>query len=238
VITLQYAPLEKMQVPRPVDRIKYLQSLCTGKTVLDLGAMDETAFGRKQGKGTWLHEELAKVATAVVGVDNSQVVPAEGLRTGERSRIYRGDVLDLEEFLRKHAVVPDVVIAGELIEHVPNPLAFLQALVATASLRGKTLALSTPNATALHNCLIGMTKRESTHPDHLLILSYKTLNTLFMRCGCSDWEILPYYARFTEMKERVGGTGRLFVGACESIINGAETLWPLLSFGLIGRATL
>ncbi|HEX4674647.1 MAG TPA: methyltransferase domain-containing protein, partial [Steroidobacteraceae bacterium] len=113
--------------------------------------MDETAFASKRGKGTWLHEELAKVATTVVGVDNSSVVPEQGLRTGERSIIHHGDVHDLEDFLNRHAVVPDVVVAGELIEHVPNPLALLQALATTPSLRGKTLILTTPNATALHN---------------------------------------------------------------------------------------
>jgi hypothetical protein len=235
---VRYTPLAKLTIARPVDRISYIQSLCTGKTVLDLGAMDETAFASKRGKGTWLHEELAKVATTVVGVDNSSVVPEQGLRTGERSIIHHGDVHDLEDFLNRHAVVPDVVVAGELIEHVPNPLALLQALATTPSLRGKTLILTTPNATALHNCLIALTGRESTHPDHLLILSYKTLNTLFLRSGCSEWEIRPYYARFTEMKERVGGAHRLLVGMCESAVNAAEALWPLLSFGLIGRATL
>jgi Methyltransferase domain len=235
---LQYTPLEKLTVARPVDRISYLRSVCTGKIVLDLGAMDETAFASKRGKGTWLHEELAAVATAVVGVDNSSVVPESGLRTSERSIIHRGDVGALEEFLHTHSLAPDVIVAGELIEHVPNPLAFLRTLAATPALRGKTLVLTTPNATALHNCLIALTSRESTHPDHLQILSYKTLNTLFLRSGCSEWEIRPYYARFTEMKERVHGAGRLFVGMCESVINGAEALFPLLSFGLIGRAIL
>jgi 2-polyprenyl-3-methyl-5-hydroxy-6-metoxy-1,4-benzoquinol methylase len=235
---LQYTPLEKLSILRPVDRITHLQRICAGKTVLDLGAMDETAFASKRGKGTWLHEELAKVATAVIGVDNSNAVPELGLHTGERSIIHRGDVRDLEDFLHKHVFMPDVIVAGELIEHVPNPLEFLQALAATPSLRGKTLVLTTPNATALHNCLIALTSRESTHPDHLQILSYKTLNTLFLRSGCREWEILPYYARFTEMKERVGGARKLFVGMCESVINAAETLWPLLSFGLIGRAIL
>jgi 2-polyprenyl-3-methyl-5-hydroxy-6-metoxy-1,4-benzoquinol methylase len=238
VQNLQYTPLEKLTVIRPVDRIKYIQRICAGKTVLDLGAMDETAFESKRGNQTWLHEEIARVAKTVVGVDNSSVVPELGLRTSDRSMIHRGDVLDLEDFLRKNAVDPEVIVAGELIEHVANPLEFLRAIAANASLRGKTLLLSTPNATALHNCLIGMTKRESTHHDHLLILSYKTLNTLFLRSGCSKWEILPYYARFTEMKERTQGAGRLFVAACESAINAAETLWPLLSFGLIGHATL
>jgi len=239
VPNLQYTPLEKLTIARPVDRIQYLQRLCRGKTVLDLGAMDETAFATKRGKHTWLHEELASVAKSVVGVDSSSAVPELGLRTSERSTIYRGNVLDLQDFLRKNAVEPDVIVAGELIEHVPSPLEFLRSIANNPALRGKILVLTTPNATSLHNVLIGMTKRESTHPDHLQILSYKTLNTLFMRSGCGEWEICPYYARFAEMKERTGGAaGKLFVSVCESAINAAETFWPLLSFGLIGRATL
>lgn len=235
---LQYTPLEKLPVTRPVDRISYLRRACAGKIVLDLGAMDEKAYNSKRGTGSWLHEELAAVAVRVIGMDNSSAVPVEGLRTSERSMIHRGDVDDLESFLRQHDVLPDVVVAGEIIEHVPNPLAFLKSFTTTASLRGKTLLLTTPNATALHNGLIGLTRRESTHPDHLQILSYKTLNTLFMRSGYSRWEIRPYYARFAEMKERVGRTGRILVGACESMVNAAETLWPLLSFGLIGEAQI
>jgi len=238
VPTVRYTSLEKLEVHRPVDRIGYLQQVCAGKVVLDLGAMDETAFNRKRGTGSWLHEELGKVATMVWGVDNSTTVPELGLRTGARSMIHRGDVHNLEEFVRTHAIQPDIIVAGELIEHVPNPLELLQALVAAPSLRGKTLVLTTPNATGLHNCLIGLTRREATHPDHLLILSYKTLNTLFLRSGCQNWEIRTYHARFAEMKESVTGVRRALVGVGERMINTAETLWPLLSFGLIGRATL
>lgn len=235
---LQYTPLEKLAIVRPVDRIAYLQKSCTGKIVLDLGAMDERAYNSKRGTGSWLHEEIAKVAANVIGMDSSSAVPPEGLRTGERSVIHRGDVSELEDFLIRHRVLPDLIVAGEIIEHVPNPLAFLKSFTTTAALRGKTLILTTPNATALHNCIIGLTRRESTHPDHLQILSYKTLNTLFTRSGYRQWEIRPYYARFAEMKERVGGARRMLVGACESAINAAETLWPLMSFGLIGQALI
>jgi hypothetical protein len=237
-LSLRYTPLEKLKVARPVDRIAYVRGICTGRTVLDLGAMDETAYAAKQGRGTWLHEEIAKVAARVIGLDNSSVIPASGLRTGDRSMIHRGDIHDLQGFLFSQQVSPDVVVAGELIEHVPNPLAFLRSISALPSLRGKTLVLTTPNATALHNCVAGLAMRESTHPDHLCILSYKTLNTLFIRSGFADWEIRPYYARFTEMKERFTGVRKALVGFCESTVNVAEVIWPLLAFGLVGHVEI
>lgn len=232
---LRYEPLEKLTVKRPVDRMVYLRNVCAGKQVLDLGAMDETAYELKRGKDVWLHGELAKVAADVIGVDSSEKVPPHGLRTGERSIIHRGDVTDLAGFLAAHAVVPDVIVAGELIEHLSNPLAFLQSLRAQGALRNRTLLLTTPNATAFHNCLIALTGRESTHHDHLSILSYKTLSTLCHRARFSDWQLIPYYSRFSEMKERVSPSRRPLIQMCESLVNFAERLFPLVSFGWIAH---
>ena len=235
---LRYAPLERLSVSRPVDRIRYIREACAGCTVLDLGAMDETAWDAKRGRGTWLHEEISRAASRVEGIDNSALVPAEGLRTGPNSMIRRGDVGDPERLVAATEEPPDVVVAGELIEHLENPLQFLKRFATTARLSGKTLILSTPNATALHNVLIALTGRESTHHDHLCVLSYKTLNTLCMRAGFAEWEIIPYFARFTEMQERHAGVVRLAVRAAECTVNAFEWLFPLLSFGYILRIRL
>jgi hypothetical protein len=200
--------------------------------------MDETAYETKHGSSVWLHEALASVAAEVVGIDSSEKVPREGLPTGPRSVIYRGDVCNVAELLDARSISPEVIVAGELIEHLPNPLAFLQSLRAQSSLRNRTFLLTTPNATALHNCLIALTGRESTHPDHLTILSYKTLSTLFRRAGFSDWDLIPYYSRFAEMKERASPVSRPLISGCEKLVNVTERLFPLVSFGWIGRITL
>src|ERR1700723_3457311 len=89
---LGYAPLERLTVAHPVDRIKFIAGACAGRRVLDLGAMDETAWAAKRGRGTWLHEEIGLVALRVDGVDNSARIPADGLRTGPNATIRRGDV--------------------------------------------------------------------------------------------------------------------------------------------------
>jgi hypothetical protein len=237
-LALRYEPLERLPVPRPVDRISYLVEACRGKRVLDLGALDETAWQVKSGRGTWLHERIAEVATEVLGVDNSDLVPAHGLRSGPRSVIRRGDVTDLRSTLRQAGFSPEVIVGGELIEHLENPLAFLTGIRSTRELRGRRLILTTPNGTALHNVLVGLASRESTHRDHLCILSFKTLNTLCLRAGLPEWRIRTYYARFTEMKERTGTFGRIGVSAGETFINLGEWMFPLLSFGLILDADL
>lgn len=235
---LLYTPLERVAVRRPVDRIAYIARACSGYHVLDLGAMDETAWGAKRSRGTWLHEEICRNALSVVGIDNSILVPAEGIRTGPNAVIWRGDVTDPQHLVAALEESPDVVAAGELIEHLENPLQFLTRLNQIDRLRGKTLILSTPNATALHNVLIGFSRRESTHHDHLCILSYKTLATLCSRAGFSEWEIIPYFSRFTEMEQRHSGILRLCVRAAQRLVNLAEWMFPLLSFGYIVRIRL
>ena len=81
-------------------------------------------------------------------------------------------------------------------------------------------------------------RRESTHHDHLCILSYKTLATLCTRAGFSEWEIIPYFSRFTEMQERHSGLARLAVRAAQGVVNLLEWMFPLLSFGYIVRIRL
>lgn len=230
---LSYQPMERVRVPRPVPRIGFIRDCCRDKAVLDLGAMDETAYQAKQGKGTWLHEEIASVAREVRGIDSSTLIPGEGLRTGTHARIDRGDIMQLQAWLRQHEFVPQVVIAGEIIEHLENPLAFLRSVKSTMQLQGKQLMLSTPNATALHNGLIGLVSRESTHHDHLCILSYKTLSTLCLRAGFTSWQIIPYYSDFIEMKARHSGVTGALVKVAERGINALEWCFPMLSFGYI-----
>ena len=235
---LGYTPLERVAVARPVDRIAFIARACAGCRVLDLGAMDETAWRAKRGRGTWLHEEIGRTALEVEGVDNSALIPPEGLRTGPNSIIRRGDVTNPEQVIAALEETPDVVVAGELIEHLDNPLSFLRRLAEIRRLSGRTLILSTPNATALHNVVIGLAGRESTHHDHLCILSYKTLATLCTRAGFREWQIIPYFARFTEMQQRHALPARLLIRGVERVVNMLEWCFPLLSFGYILRVRL
>src|SRR5215469_1485458 len=225
---LKYTPLEHIKIPRPVDRLAYISAACSNKRVLDLGALDETAFVQKSGNGTWLHEQIAKVADSVLGLDSSATIPENGFVTAPNARIMKGSVLNAKNLLADINFRPDIVVAGELIEHLDNPLTFLRTLRNIPQLNGAILLLSTPNATAIHNCLIALASRESTHADHLCILSFKTLSTLLVRAGYHDWEIIPYYADFAEMKQRHRGVRKKLIMSGQAAINLIERNFPLL----------
>ncbi len=229
---LDYSALEKLDVLPPVDRVEHVVGRVRGKRVLDLGALDETAYKAKANTGSWLHREIAAAATQVVGIDNSSLVPAEGLRLFGNSGIFLGDIYDLRPVLEAHGA-PEVVVAGELIEHLPDTLGFLRNLKRDCSEADPLVVITTPNACSVHNAILGVFRRESMHKDHLQIYSYKTLHTIFERAGFSEWTIRPYHARFTEMIQDSTGAKRLAVRAFEKFVNFLERRFPLLGCGWV-----
>lgn len=231
---LHYTPTEKITVKRPVERIKYLANACIDKKVLDLGCYDETALV-KENTGSYLFSEISKVSALHIGVDNSKLLIDNGMTYSDTVKIIYGDIYNLDELNIQH-VDFDVIIAGELIEHLPNTLAFFEALKKIFT--GKRLICSTPNATGLHNMLFSFVKRESAHIDHLQVYSYKTLNTLCRLAGFSDWQIIPYHVKFTEMILNAKGWKKQMVKISERIINSLETVFPMTGGGYIIDITI
>ena len=234
---IQYVALERVGVGGPVDRISYIAGLAKSKRIFDLGALDETAYQKKQANGRWLHAQLCEAASEVIGIDNSSLLPDEGLVTAGNGRIIRADIFDLSPVVNR-CWKPDMLVAGELIEHLPNTLDWLRSLKANPDLEGVGLVFSTPNACSWYNGLIGLFKRESTHPDHLQIYSYKTLRTLFDRSGLRLDALVPYHVRFDEMRESSRGLKRAAVGAFQAGINVLESITPMLSGGWVGVARI
>ena len=229
-----YTTLEKVPVSRPVDRLDHIESLCRDKVVLDIGCLDETALVKRDTQH-WLHGRIARVARQVVGVDASERIPEGGLETGPASRIHRGDAMRLDQALVQSAPF-DLVVAGEFIEHVSDPLKFLAHL--RRALPGRELVLSPPNGPSAANALMALIGREPQHPDHLANFSFKILHTLCRRAGFDAFEIRPYRFYATEMILRSDGFARLAARGAEAGIRALERLCPLLSFGWIVRAQL
>jgi hypothetical protein len=233
---LGYHPLEKLPVARPVDRYRCVRERCRGRRVLDLGAYDETEIRKSQHDSwKWLHAEISGAASAVLGVDASPELPAEGITTAIGTRIVRGSVENLSELVRSFR--PDLIVAGEIIEHTPDTLAWLSRLAADAP--GTRFLATTPNATSLLNILLALLRRENNHQDHLQIYSYKTLATLARRVPLREASLTPYYYDPHIFRGRLPKLLAPAVSAIDLIfLKPVQYLFPLTAFGWVLEGTL
>lgn len=226
---LTYIPGERLRVSKPVDTLSYLENVAKGRRVLDIGCLDETALD-KINTPDWVHGRLAKTAQKIVGVDKSELIPEGGLETPAGMVLY-GDINRLA-----NPVMPDaeVLFVCNLIEHLEDPIAALKNL--RREFGSAELVVLTPNATSLTNVGLAALRRESMHPDHVAIFSFKTLNTVMLRSGYTNFRIIPSHTHYPEAIRRMQGWRRGAVKALESTVRVTEAILPMYSAGFIVHA--
>jgi 2-polyprenyl-3-methyl-5-hydroxy-6-metoxy-1,4-benzoquinol methylase len=219
--------LARIWLPKAQDRIDLIRSECVGKSLLDIGCLDETAFKLKPQSGFWLHEELASVSKSIVGLDNSEILKSGPIDTGFSQIRYQ----DVHHLRRSDFPDAEVIVMGELLEHLTDPLSVL--LHITGEFPLCSIVLSTPNATGITNVLGAMLGRESNHPDHVAIYSYKTLGTLIGRIQNVRIDIKPYLTVYYEAILRNKGLKRLLIKSLNFFVNKIEKLRPLYCAGYV-----
>jgi SAM-dependent methyltransferase len=167
-----------------VQRLELIKSLCAGKKVLHLGCTNWPYTQDAIEAGTLLHKDLAAVASDLYGFDYDQ----EGidfLTSKGFDKLFQADVERLHDV--KLAETFDVIVAGEMIEHLNNPGMFLEGI--KRFMNGNTLlVITTINAySGMRFFVYGFRGRggglEPVHPDHVAYYSYSTLKLLLERFG-------------------------------------------------------
>lgn len=165
-----------------VHRVEFIKKICEGKKVLHLGCTNSPYTQKSIDDQMLLHHDLKRVAKEVYGFDYDQ----EGLeifeRTGEEN-IYWADLEKLDEVDLNETF--DVIIAGEMIEHLSNPGLFLRGIKRFMNSETK-LVITTINAySGMRFFIYGLRGRggatEPVHPDHVAYYSYKTLSLVLNR---------------------------------------------------------
>jgi SAM-dependent methyltransferase len=117
------------------DRVEYLCAIAAGKSVLDIGVVEHAAAAAANPR--WLHGEIRRHAAQCFGVD---VLPAE--IAALQAKGYNVACVDVTE--QPLAQRFDVIIAGEVIEHLDATGRFMHSCAAMLAPGGR-LALSAPN---------------------------------------------------------------------------------------------
>ncbi len=165
-----------------VQRVDFIKKMCEGKRVLHLGCTNSPFTNESIKNEMLLHHDLKQVAKELYGFDYD----AEGLeifkQIGEKN-IYWADLEKLDEVDLNETF--DVIIAGEMIEHLSNPGLFLRGIKRFMNKDSK-LVITTINAySGMRFFIYGLRGRgganEPVHPDHVAYYSYKTLNLVVER---------------------------------------------------------
>ncbi|MGH7425011.1 MAG: methyltransferase domain-containing protein, partial [Candidatus Methylomirabilales bacterium] len=150
---------------------------------------------------------------------------------------YLADCQSLESLSSLGLDAADLVVAGELIEHLDRPGSFLEAIRCLVRPDG-LLALTTPNASRLINFIAALLGREVVNADHVGWQTWRTMRTLLER---HDWELreFSYYANPALVRSERSRTESLKIGTINAFRFGARILFklrPSLADGMIAVA--
>jgi ubiquinone/menaquinone biosynthesis C-methylase UbiE len=216
---------------RLVQSAEVIREFCRDRNVLHLGCTNypytEDAIKNKM----LVHFDLEKVAGRLTGFDFDQA-GLDILASHGSTNLYQADLEKLEEVDCSEKF--DVIVAGEMIEHLNNPGLFLNGIKRFMSSETR-LMITTINAyCAMRFAIYGLRGKgglnEPVHPDHVAYYSYKTLKLLIER---HDFEIDDF------MFYDVGTEHRPYLRKIHNIINDvAVRISPQLADGVIAVCRL
>jgi ubiquinone/menaquinone biosynthesis C-methylase UbiE len=211
-----------------VQRVEFLKEICRGKKVLHLGCTNHPYTKESLENNSLLHLELSEMAGELWGFDYDQegidVLAARGVKN-----LYQADLENLEKVQINETF--DVIVAGEMIEHLNNPGLFLSGIKRFMD-ANTSLVITTINAYCAMRLFQYLWSGkggtgEPVHPDHVAYYSYSTLKLLLERQNMTLKRFLFY---------DVGVEHRPFMNWRQKFINDLSVrIAPQLSDGVIAE---
>jgi 2-polyprenyl-3-methyl-5-hydroxy-6-metoxy-1,4-benzoquinol methylase len=178
-------------VPLVGDKHEFVIQQCKGKRVLHLGCVDAGVLEEKWQAGILLHQRLATVATELWGFDidsaGIQFLQSKGI-----PHLVAGDGSRVEDLAPLQGIIFDVIVAGEVVEHLLNPGLFLDAIKTLMTPGVSELIVTVPNAYGIDSLVALLRGLEYVHPDHNYWFSYRTITNLILKRDYQIKTILAY----------------------------------------------
>ena len=179
-----------MKIERYVDRHTFIVERVKGKRVLDFGVVGLTCESQQQRVAAFesgLHWKIAASADHATGVDSAAGAILELRRAYPGLTLVEGSIYDSERLLEGKCF--DVIVLGDILEHLDNPGNALDAIVPLLVPNGEVI-VSCPNAFGLPNYIRFVTGRFREGSDHSLSFNKFTISHLLERHGLRVVEIM------------------------------------------------
>lgn len=173
---------QKIHARTCVNRERHIEKLLSQcNSALHVGCTDAPFTEHLLNSGDLLHHRLLQIAPdKVTGFDISLKNLQALQRTYPRSKFIHGDAEDLGRYFTSEKF--DLIVAGEILEHLSNPGHFLQSCNEVLGENG-VLLLTVPNVFGARRLVHNLLGTENYHPDHTFYFSENTLKTLASRHG-------------------------------------------------------
>ncbi|MBM4776221.1 MAG: class I SAM-dependent methyltransferase [Archangiaceae bacterium] len=194
-------------------RFEVLDRLVRGRSVLHVGFADHLELiKQKREQGRWLHDRLLRSCRQVAGVDIN-VEAVEFVRSLGISDVYAADLLgEVPQVLRQNSW--DLILLGEVVEHLDNPVGFLSAIRAAWQSPETKLLVTVPNAFSVINIRMAMQNIEYINTDHRFWFTPFTISKVLRRAGWNvetldlcQFDALPEGLRRFDPRDLVGRVG-------------------------------
>lgn len=146
-------------------RIDVVEFLVRGRNVIHVGCVDHLPLlEQKIADDTWLHARITRVANSCIGVDVNDA-GIEALKQRAIENVTVGDVTHPESFVDDESRW-DLMVLGEIVEHVDDPVAFLSSIRTEWAGRLDGLIVTLPNAWAWSSLRAVFRRQELVNTDH------------------------------------------------------------------------
>ena len=184
----------KIETYLALDYYQKIVERLRGKKVLDVGCVDDGEIGANEIR-LWNHWFIVKMGREVVGIDIREGPLRQLKRLGFKVKKMDAQRINFRERF-------DVVFAGELIEHLPNPGMFLVSAARVLRKEGQII-LSTPNPFSLSRLVRvvqSLTNEPAVNPDHTMYFSPQNIKTLAEKCKLQVVKIDYAHFPFTQQR--------------------------------------
>ncbi|MDX1685587.1 MAG: methyltransferase domain-containing protein [Saprospiraceae bacterium] len=169
-----------------VDRLEFLESLAKNRKVLHFGFTDHVPLIKsKYSKNEWLHKRLVDVSEKCVGIDIDDDAVQFVKEELSIQNVYALDIL--EDDIPKEILDEewDYLILGEVLEHINDPVRFLEGIKRRLEANFKIIVITVPNAWDLNNLIRLPSNKELINSDHRFWFSPYTLAKVVTESGYS-----------------------------------------------------
>lgn len=177
-----------------VHKQPIILELCKGKSVLDVGCVGQDL---DPSSDSWLHARIKKTAARTVGCD----INLEGIK---QLNALGMNIITPEQLTEKGELF-DVIVMGDVIEHVNDPGAFLQFYSSFLNENG-TIIVCTPNSFGIRYVLqVLFYGKPSTNSEHTLFLDPFVMLEMIQRIQLRpvDFKWLYEYQKPKNIKQRI-----------------------------------